>query len=306
MDQSGLNFNPPTGVAQELEPGLRRIVAQNPSPMTFRGTNTYLLGTQNIAVIDPGPDDASQKKAILSALQIGQKITSILVTHSHIDHSPLAGRLATETGAKIYAFGPTGSGQSQVMADLISSGYNGGGEGSDYYFCPDISLSDGTKIEVADEPLQVIHTPGHFGNHLCFVWKDSVFSGDHVMGWASTLVSPPDGDLGDFLNSCRKLQNRKWRIFYPGHGAPVEKPNQRLEWLIDHRLGRESQILKNLQEAPNTPKGLAEAIYTDTPSSLIGAAARNVFAHLLELHSRKLLICDGPPRFEKLYRFNKI
>jgi len=304
MDQSGLNFNPPKGIVQELEPGLRRIVAPNPSPMTFRGTNTYLLGSQNIAVIDPGPDLPTQKTAILSALRKGQKITSILVTHSHIDHSPLASRLSIETGANIYAFGTTGSGQSQIMSDLISSGYQGGGEGSDHNFYPDIFLSDGGTIDASDEPLQAIHTPGHFGNHLCFIWKDSLFSGDHVMDWASTMVSPPDGDLGDFLNSCQKLKGRKWRIFYPGHGAPVKKPNLRLQWLIDHRLLRESQILKNLQKNPNTPKGLAEAIYTDTPPSLLGAASRNIFAHLIDLHNRKILICEGPPRFNKLYKLN--
>ncbi len=305
MDQSGLNFNPQTGIAQELEPGLRRIVARNPSPMTFRGTNTYMLGTQNITIIDPGPDDPNQLTAILSALQKGQQITSILVTHSHIDHSPLANRLSIETGANTYAFGPTGSGQSEVMSDLICSGYQGGGEGSDYHFFPDICLSDGAKIYGLDDPLEVIHTPGHFGNHLSFVWKDAVFSGDHVMGWASTMVSPPDGDLSDFLDSCRKLQSQKWRVFYPGHGAPIRKPNQRLEWLINHRLARESQILQNLRISPNTPKGLAEAIYTDTPYSLLGAASRNVFAHLIDLHSRNELTCDGPPRFDKLYKFKK-
>jgi glyoxylase-like metal-dependent hydrolase (beta-lactamase superfamily II) len=301
MDESGLNFNPPIGTAQELEPGLKRILAPNPSPMTFRGTNTYMLGTSDIAIIDPGPEDDQHLTNILRALKTTQKITHILVTHSHIDHSPLAKRLSELTGAKIYARGPTGIGQSAIMRDLLASGYVGGGEGSDDNFSPDICLNEGDIIDIAGRSVEVIFTPGHFGNHVSFAWNDALVSGDHVMDWATSMVSPPDGDLADFMASCRKLEERDWRIFYPGHGAPVQDPKARLNWLLNHRLQRETQILDQLRIAPRTPKGLAEAIYTDTDSSLLGAAARNVFAHLIDLCSRGKVETDGPPRFEKTY-----
>ena len=301
MDESGLNFNPPIGVAVELQTGLRRLIAPNPSPMTFRGTNTYLLGISDIAVIDPGPDDEQHLTSIFKCLERGQQITHILLTHSHIDHSPLAKKLSELTGAKIYAYGPTGSGQSSVMRDLLKSGYTGGGEGRDKDFKPNVCLAEGEIIDVAREQLEVIYTPGHFGNHICFAWKGALFSGDHVMDWATSMVSPPDGDLADFMASCRKLQRRDWRIFYPGHGAPVQDPKARLSWLLDHRLQREAQILDQLLISPMSPKELAKAIYIDTDQTLLGAAARNVFAHLIDLCSRGIVQTTGAPRFEKNY-----
>ena len=301
MEESGLNFNPPIGLAVELETELRRLVAPNPSPMTFRGTNTYLLGISEIAVIDPGPDDGRHLNNIFKCLESGQQITHILITHSHMDHSPLAKKLAELTGAKIYAQGPTGVGQSAVMRDLLKSGYTGGGEGRDQGFKPNFCLQEGEIIDVARERLEVIYTPGHFGNHICFAWKDALFSGDHVMDWATSMVSPPDGDLADFMASCRKLQKRDWRVFYPGHGAPVQDPQSRLSWLLNHRLQREAQILDLLRISPMSPKELANAIYTDTDQSLLGAAARNVFAHLIDLCSRGIVQTNGAPRFEKTY-----
>lgn len=301
MDESGLNFNPPIGVSVELQTGLRRLLAPNPSPMTFRGTNTYLLGISDIAVIDPGPNDERHLTNIFKCLERGQQITHILLTHSHIDHSPLAKKLSELTGAKIYAYGPTGAGQSPVMHDLLKSGYTGGGEGRDEDFKPNVCLEEGEIIDVAREPLEVIYTPGHFGNHICFAWKGALFSGDHVMDWATSMVSPPDGDVADFMASCRKLQKRDWRVFYPGHGAPVQDPKARLSWLLDHRLQREAQILDHLHIAPMSPKELANAIYTDTDQSLLGAAARNVFAHLIDLCIRGIVQTNGAPRFEKTY-----
>ena len=301
MDESGLNFNPPIGVAIELEPGLRRLLAPNPSPMTFRGTNTYLLGISNIAVIDPGPDNQKHLTNIIDSLETGQQITHIFLTHSHIDHSPLAKKLSEVTGAKTYARGPTGVGQSTAMLDLLASGYTGGGEGRDEYFTPDVCLNEGEIINVASEQLEVIYTPGHFGNHISFAWNSNLFSGDHVMDWATSMVSPPDGDLADFMASCRKLQTRDWRFFYPGHGAIVQDPRGRLSWLLTHRLQREAQIIDQLHKAPMSPKELAKAIYIDTDPSLLGAAARNVFAHLIDLCNRAIVQTDDAPRFEKTY-----
>ena len=301
MIQSGEDFNPPIGKAEFLEPGVRRVLAPNPSTMTFRGTNTYLLGTHDIAVLDPGPKIQGHLHAILAALEPDQKITHILVTHSHIDHSPLAIELSQTTGAKIYGFGPTGTGQSEVMRELVASGYEGGGEGSDRDFQPNICLKEGDDIEGKGWSISVLHTPGHFANHLTFRWNDIAFTGDHVMEWASSMVSPPDGDLADFMASCRKLQDKNWRVFYPGHGAPVQNPKERLEWLINHRLAREANILETLKQGKMSPQELTAKIYEETPRFLLAAAARNVFAHLIDLHNRKHVLCDGPPRFHKLF-----
>ena len=287
------DFDPPHGPAIELEPGLRRVVAPNPSPMTYRGTNTYILGSTDLCVIDPGPADPDHLDAILSAVQSGQKITHILVTHTHTDHSPLARPLADRCNAPVLAFGGPQAGRSAIMERLAASGLAGGGEGIDADFVPDICVRDGETISAAEWSLDVLHTPGHLGNHIALAWKDACFTADHVMGWASSLVSPPDGDLTDFMDSCRKLQARNWRIFHPGHGAPINDPKARLQWLIDHRLSREAQILDTLSQAPATASALAKSIYADTPAALLPAAERNVFAHLVDLCGRRLVTANG-------------
>lgn len=277
------DFDPPIGVAERLEPGLRRILAPNPSPMTYRGTNTYLLGETALAVIDPGPDDPAHLAAILAAVGQDQHISHVIVTHTHLDHSPLARALSDAVDAPIYAFGGPDAGRSPIMQKLAKAGAIGGGEGIDVHFIPDVCVSDGEMITGEGWTLEALHTPGHIGNHLCLGWDDACFSADHVMGWASSLVSPPDGDLTDFMASCDRLIARDWRVFYPGHGAPVEDPAARLAWLVSHRLGRESEILEALSHAPATASDLARIIYRDTPPALLGAAARNVLAHLVDL-----------------------
>ena len=288
------DFDPQIGVAETLEPGLRRIVAPNPSPMTYRGTNTYLLGQREIAVIDPGPDIPQHLDAILSALAPDQRISHIIVTHTHIDHSPLARPLADRCGAPVYAFGGPTAGRSAIMQELAANGFVGGGEGIDTTFDPDITLADGEVIRSEDWHLEVLHTPGHLGNHIALGWNDACFTADHVMGWASSLVSPPDGDLTDFMASCAKLQARTWRVFYPGHGAPVDTPKARLAWLTAHRTSREVAILEALSQSPATARTLAEQIYTETPPALLSAAERNVFAHLVDLHERGKVVTVKP------------
>lgn len=288
------NFNPPVGVAEQLEPGLRRILAPNPSPMTYRGTNTYLIGTCELAVIDPGPDSQAHLAAILAAVQPGQKITHIIVTHSHLDHSPLARALSQATGAPVYGFGGPEAGRSEIMSQLAVDGLAGGGEGIDTGFLPDITVTDGALINGNGWTLEVIHTPGHLGNHIALAWGDACFTADHVMGWASSLVSPPDGDLSDFMASCRRLRARKWRIFHPGHGAPVQDPAGRLDWLITHRTAREEEILTALSQTAATAAELARQIYTETPEALLKAAERNVFAHLVDLVGRAQVTPQGP------------
>ena len=287
------SFDPVIGRADDLEPGLRRILAPNPSPMTYRGTNTYVLGNRDLAVIDPGPQSAGHLAAILSAVGTDQTITHIVVSHAHLDHSPLARALSQRTGAPVYAFGPADAGRSAIMNRLAKSGMAGGGEGIDTDFAPDIALRDGDELRTDDWTLKALHTPGHIGNHLCLAWNDACFTADHVMGWASSLVSPPDGDLTDFMASCAKLQDRDWRVFYPGHGAPVTTPRARLDWLVSHRLTREQAILDTLRTGPADAAQLAAAIYTDTPPHLLPAAARNVLAHLIDLEGKSLVSAQG-------------
>ncbi len=287
------DFDPPVGIAETLEPGLRRILAPNPSPMTYRGTNTYLLGTRNLAIIDPGPDSPEHLAAILNAVEPDQHISHIIVTHTHLDHSPLAKKLSEQTGASTYAFGDARAGRSPVMQRLAESGAVGGGEGVDSSFSPDQLLSDRSTISGDDWELEIIHTPGHIGNHISLGWNDACFTADHVMGWASSLVSPPDGDLTDFMKSCIRLQTTDWRVFYPGHGAQIDKPAERLEWLIAHRRSREASILEALTTGPASASTIAQKIYTETPSALLGAATRNVLAHLIDLNGRGLVRHDA-------------
>lgn len=287
------DFDPPIGAAETLEPGLRRIVAPNPSPMTYRGTNTYLVGTQGLAVIDPGPASEPHLAAILAAIGTGQHVSHILVTHTHLDHSPLARPLAEATGAPVLAFGDAKAGRSDIMHQLAQLGEIGGGEGIDTGFVADQAIADGDVITGDGWELHAIHTPGHIGNHLSFGFGDACFTADHVMGWASSLVSPPDGDLTDFMASCARLEERDWRVFYPGHGAPIAAPGDRLAWLVNHRLSREASILEALAAGPATAQSLAARIYTSTPPALLGAASRNVLAHLVDLTGKSQVAPEG-------------
>ena len=285
-----LEDRPPAGVMSQLEPGIRRIIAPNPSPMTYWGTNTFVLGEGDVAVIDPGPADKTHLRALLDGLERGERITQILVTHSHLDHSPLAGPLSEVTGAKVHAFGDAVAGRSAVMTELVARGLASGGEGVDAAFRPDIYLSDGEIFTAGGCQVEAIWTPGHFSNHLSFTAQDAVFTGDHIMGWASSLVSPPDGDLTAFMSSCQKLAQRRDRIYYPAHGAAIDTPAARIAWLIGHRKSRETNILDLLSDGrPATIPTLTKAIYTETPKALIPAAERNVFAHLIDLATREIV-----------------
>ncbi|WP_193141131.1 MBL fold metallo-hydrolase [Meridianimarinicoccus sp. MJW13] len=279
--------SPVPGQVEDLAPGLRRVLAPNPSPMTYWGTNTYLLGDREIAVIDPGPDNAAHLEAILAALRPGQKITQILVTHAHRDHSPLARALADRTGAPVLAYGPAASGRSALMQGLVADGLAGGGEGVDTEFAPDRCLPDGAQVTGAGWTLTALWTPGHMGNHMAFLWDDILFTGDLVMGWASSLISPPDGDLAAFLSSCHRLRDLGSRILHPGHGLPVADPAARIDWLIAHRHAREAQILSAIPPHGIGLSALTRAIYDrETPAALMPAAERNVLAHLIDLTTR--------------------
>lgn len=271
------------GRSIRLEPDIRRILAPNPSPMTYVGTNTYVLGQGAVCVIDPGPDSDAHLHAILAALKPTERVAAILCTHAHLDHSPLSSRLRDVTGAPVYAFGTAFAGESPMMTDLRAEADLGGGEGIDHSFVPDILLADDQVLRVGSMDIRAIWTPGHLSNHMCFLTKDRMFSGDHVMGWATSMISPPDGDLGAFMASLRKLEQVKARVYYPGHGEAVHHPHTRVAELIAHRTQRESQILSALTQQKGSAKQLAERIYTEIDPALIPAAARNVLAHLIAL-----------------------
>ncbi len=280
------SFAPEPGRAERLEQGVRRVLAPNPSPMTFRGTNTYIVGEGEVAVIDPGPADPAHLSAILAALTPDERISHIFVTHAHLDHAPLARPLAQRTGAPVLGFGPADAGRSPEMVALARRASIGGGEGVDAGFRPDAALADGQVTTGAGWQIRAIWTPGHFGGHLCFQWGDRVFSGDHVMGWASSLVSPPDGDMAAYMLSLDRLQAFDARILHPGHGAPVTEPQARIEALRAHRLSREDMILAALGSTAKTIPELAAQVYADTPPALRPAAERNLLAHLIDLSSR--------------------
>ncbi len=271
-----------------LAPDLVRVTAPNPSPMTFHGTNTYILGTNSLAVIDPGPDSTSHFTALLSAIG-NRPVSHIIVTHSHLDHSPLARPLARATGAPVLAFGDALAGRSAVMTELAQNGLLGGGEGVDHAFSPDRRITDGIHIPGEGWQLTAIHTPGHLGNHLCLDAQGRVFTGDHIMGWASSLVSPPDGDVTDFMASCTRMLEIGG-TYYPGHGAPIPDGPTRVQWLIDHRQSRERAILAALAGGHATLAAITLAAYPDIAPALHAAAQRNTFAHLIDLITRNLAI----------------
>jgi glyoxylase-like metal-dependent hydrolase (beta-lactamase superfamily II) len=277
-----MDSRPETGVAEELEPGLRRVLAGNASPMTHWGTNTYLVGQSQIAVIDPGPEDPAHFEALMAAIG-SAAVSHILVTHAHRDHSGLVPALRAATGAPVLAFGAPRAGRSPLMKRLAANGLAGGGEGVDAGFRPDAELADGETVAGVGWALEVLHTPGHFAGHLSFRLGDAVLTGDHVMGWASTLISPPDGDLGAFLASCARLGGADHRVFHAGHGASIDAPRTRVEELVAHREGRTRAILSVLGDGPATIRQIVTRVYTETPDALHRAAARNVFAHLVDL-----------------------
>lgn len=286
------------GAAVRLAPQVRRLTAPNPSPMTFTGTQTYLVGAGEVAVIDPGPASAAHTAAILGALDRGERIGAILVTHTHVDHSPGAAALKAATGAPCYAYGPHGAGMSAAMRSLAAAGADlGGGEGADAGFAPDETLDDGDVVELGEARLTALHTPGHLSNHLAFALdgpEPGVFTGDLIMGWATTMVSPPDGDMAAFMASLARMGGRDDRVFWPGHGHPVENPAGMIAHQTAHRRGREAQILDALQAGgAQTPAALTEAIYADVDKALHRAAARNVLAHLLGLEAEGRVVAEG-------------
>jgi glyoxylase-like metal-dependent hydrolase (beta-lactamase superfamily II) len=291
-------FDPAYGQAVEVVPAVRRITVHNPSAFTFHGTNSYIVGTDTLAVIDPGPDDEGHLRALVEA--IGERpVSHIFVSHTHRDHSPLAGRLAGITGAPVLAHGPH-----RAARPLRIGETNPLDASADMAFRPDRELADGELIEGDGWALRAIHTPGHAANHLAFALEGTgiVFSADHVMAWATSVVAPPDGAMSDYMISLEKLLERDDRLFLPGHGGPVYKPRPFMRGLKAHRKMRERAILERLAAGDRTIPEMVRAIYRDTDPRLHGAAGLSVLAHLEDLVARGLVVADGEPSIDAVYR----
>ena len=270
--------------------GIARVLAPNPSPMTESGTNSYVLRADGAAVvIDPGPVDEGHLAALRAAIG-GDRLLAVIVTHPHLDHSPLARRLAG-SAAPVVGFGRFDAGRSALMRGLADLG---GGEGVDHAFAPDVAVGDGVAATLGGDPVEAVHAPGHMAPHLALRWRGTAFTGDAVMGWASTMISPPDGDLGQFMATLDRLEAWGAIRALPGHGAPVPDLAARCRDLRDHRMSREAAILAALPRAPRIPD-LVAAIYSDVPPALHPAAARNVLAHLLHLWERGRVLADPAP-----------
>jgi glyoxylase-like metal-dependent hydrolase (beta-lactamase superfamily II) len=269
-------------ILDELEPGIARVLARNPSAFTYTGTQTWFVGTDQVAIIDPGPDSPDHVDALVSALG-DRDLVAILCTHTHRDHSPAAVPLAERTGAPVVGCAPLAL---DTLGPRADAAFDGG-------YAPDRVLTDGESIDVDGRPLTAVVTPGHTSNHLCFAWGDALFTGDHVMGWSTTVVVPPDGDMADYMQSLEKLRGRDDRIHYPAHGPPVTNPKKYVRSLIGHRMQRERQILKLVTEKPREISDIVAMAYPSLDPRLTGAAGGSVLAHLLDLARRGLVVKSG-------------
>lgn len=285
------HFEPAHGEAIEVAPGVRRITADNPSAFTFHGTNSYILGNDTVAVIDPGPVSENHFQALLRAIG-GRPVSHIFVSHTHADHSPLARQLKEATGAKVYAEGPHRPARPLRIGEI-----NPLDASADTEFMPDVSLADGELVEGDGWSLRAIYTPGHTANHLAFALEGTgiLFSADHVMAWATTIVAPPDGAMSDYMASLEKLMERDDRLYLPGHGGPVRQPPAFLRGLKTHRRMRERAILERLRSGDRTIPEMVAAIYRDTDPRLHNAAGLSVLAHLEDMVARGLVEAEGEP-----------
>jgi glyoxylase-like metal-dependent hydrolase (beta-lactamase superfamily II) len=283
------------GEPSPVSPGIVRIVANNPGAMTFHGTNTYLLGMTELAVIDAGPDDAAHRDAIVKAAA-GRPITDIIITHAHRDHVDGAAKLKAETGAKVSGFGRV------PRPDITYSGQSGS-EFIDYVFEPDVQVEDGDVLEGKDWKLEAIHTPGHAPDHLCFALagRSILFSGDHVMAWNTTLVAPPEGSMADYIASLERLMERGETLYLPGHGGRLAEPARMVKAYLLHRRWREEQVLAAIRDGTTSIESIVPAVYPAMEPRLNTAAALSVLAHVEHLIGRGLVTCDGPPWDRPLY-----
>ena len=291
------DFVPAHGTAVEIAPGVQRLTAPNAGPFTFHGTNSYIVGGRSVCVIDPGPEDEAHWQALCRALD-GREVTHIAVSHTHRDHSPLARRLKARTGATVVAEGPH-----RAARPLFHGETNPFAESSDSAFRPDIALAEGDRVEGDGWALETVLTPGHTANHACFglIGTGILFSADHVMAWATSIVAPPDGAMADYMTSLDRLLARDDRLYFPGHGGPVADPPAFLRGLRTHRRMRERAILERIRAGDRKIPDMVAAIYRDTDPRLHGAAALSVLAHIEDLVERREIVTEGPPSLAGAY-----
>jgi glyoxylase-like metal-dependent hydrolase (beta-lactamase superfamily II) len=283
---------------QELAPSVRAIAADNPGPFTFKGTVSYIVGRDRVAIIDPGPDDAAHVAALLDAVR-GETVTHIFVTHTHRDHSPAAAKIKVATGAKVFAQGPH-----RLARPLHTGEMRRLDASADLDFRPDTALADGETVSGHGWTLEAVTTPGHSANHMAFAFKEAnlLFAGDHVMAWSTTIVAPPDGAMTDYMASLQKLVRRSEPLYLPGHGAPVRDAPRYVQYLIRHRQAREASILHRLAKGAADIPTIVRAVYIGLDPRLVGAAALSVLAHLEELVARGAVTTEGPPSISGIYR----
>ncbi|MFI4933777.1 MAG: MBL fold metallo-hydrolase [Caulobacterales bacterium] len=282
------------GKVDQVSPMIRRVIANNPGPFTFTGTGTYIIGKgEGVAVIDPGPDMPDHLQAILDAVA-GERVSHILITHHHLDHSPLARPLAAATGAVIYGCAV----KSPVVEDQVKleAGYD--------RFTPDVSVCGGATITGHGWTFEAIATPGHTSNHICYglIEENACFTGDHIMGWSTTVVTPPDGNMGDYLASLETIKARNFKTLWPTHGSPVTDVTPFIEAYIDHRRDRERQILAQLAAGETRIREMVPKMYVGVDQRLYPAAAHSVLAHVIELVRSGQVATQGAPGLESDYR----
>jgi glyoxylase-like metal-dependent hydrolase (beta-lactamase superfamily II) len=283
---------------QEVAPGVRAIVADNPGPFTFKGTISYIVGHGQVAIIDPGPDDVVHVAALLDAVR-NETVTHIFVTHTHRDHSPAAAKIKDATGAKVLAQGPHRPARPLHTGEIRRLDAS-----VDLDFRPDITLADGEIVNGKGWTLQAVATPGHTANHMAYAFKeaDLLFAGDHVMAWSTTIVAPPDGAMSDYMVSLHKLAERSEPLYLSGHGAPVRDAPRYVQYLIRHRQAREASILHRLGKGAADIPTIVRAVYIGLDPRLAGAAALSVLAHLEELVARGAVVTEGPASIGGIYR----
>ena len=292
------SFDLPPGKVEEVAPAIRRLLANNPGPFTFKGTVSYIIGRGSVAIIDPGPDDRQHVASLLDAVR-GETVTHVFVTHTHRDHSPAAAAIQAATGAMTVAQGPHRPARPLNLGEAARLEASG-----DTAFRPDIAIPDGETLSSDGWALEAVATPGHTANHMAFALcrSDFLFCGDHVMAWSTPVVAPPDGAMGDYMASLRKLQKRRETVYFPGHGGLVREAPRFIGHYIRHREAREAAILKRLAGGAADIPELVRAIYVGLDSRLVGAAGLSVFAHLEDLMGRGLVATDGPASISGTYR----
>lgn len=286
------------GVVEEIRPGLRRVLCNNPSPFTFTGTVSYIVGRGKVAIIDPGPADEAHASALLEAVK-GETVTHILVTHTHKDHSPGTPLIKQATGATVYAEGPHRASRPYFESETVSTE-----SGADRNFKPDITIRDGDVIEGDGWTIESVATPGHTANHMAFAWRegDALFVGDHIMGWSTTIVAPPDGSMPDYMASLDRLIGRDEQLYLSGHGAEIPEGPRYSRFLKRHRLAREASILHRLGKGETDIPSMVRAIYIGIDPRLVSAAGYSVLAHLEDLVTRGVVATDGDPVIGGRYR----